>query len=164
MHTSFLTDGNESTSAAVSLQASCDPVLEREFVKILVIGSRRGVISIIHTLHQLLQVGTAASRFNGGNLPSGSLVPYGGKPACSAVSPPAALAPQRTGSSTALAQISRLYISLICCLTQARKELIMGISPILRLSSRNRGISVVRGRFAKVGETSHGTYTPSRNW
>jgi hypothetical protein len=32
----------------------------------------------------------------------------------------------------------------------------MAISPISRLLPKNRGISVVRGKFAKVGETSQG--------
>jgi hypothetical protein len=54
MHlTNFLTDASQANSASVTVKASEDPVFSRESVKILVIGSRRGVISIIHTLHNL---------------------------------------------------------------------------------------------------------------
>ncbi|MEB3179490.1 MAG: hypothetical protein VKL59_10720 [Nostocaceae cyanobacterium] len=53
MLTSFLTDASESSSAAVSLRVSPDEVSGREFIRILVIGSRRGVMRVIHTLHSL---------------------------------------------------------------------------------------------------------------
>ena len=53
MHQSFLTNASELPSASVSVQASTDPVSGREFIKILVVGSRRGVTSIIHTLYRL---------------------------------------------------------------------------------------------------------------
>ncbi|MCC5620930.1 hypothetical protein [Nostoc sp. CHAB 5715] len=54
MHlTNFMTDTSQSNSALIAIQASEDPIFGREYIRILVIGSRRGVISIIHTLHNL---------------------------------------------------------------------------------------------------------------
>lgn len=53
MHTSFLPDKSASPSAAASVQVSTDANSGREYIRILVIGSPRGVTSIIHTLHSL---------------------------------------------------------------------------------------------------------------
>ncbi|MDZ8258394.1 hypothetical protein [Nostoc sp. ChiQUE01b] len=53
MPNSFLADTNQSNSAFVAVKASKDPIFGKESIRILVIGSRRGVISIIHTLHNL---------------------------------------------------------------------------------------------------------------
>ena len=52
MHNSFLTDAGETTEASVTLQPARDPVSGREFIRVLVIGSQKGVIRTIHTLHQ----------------------------------------------------------------------------------------------------------------
>ncbi|HAA28435.1 MAG TPA: hypothetical protein DCE56_13070 [Cyanobacteria bacterium UBA8553] len=59
MPTSFLTNTNESSSTSVEAStalsfkfyASTDPVSGREFVKVMVVGSPKGVIKIIHTLY-----------------------------------------------------------------------------------------------------------------
>jgi hypothetical protein len=53
MLTSFLSNTSESSTAAVSLKMSHDAGDGREFIRILVIGSRRGVMRVIHTLHSL---------------------------------------------------------------------------------------------------------------
>jgi hypothetical protein len=51
MPTGFLTDTSESSSASVEFQASTEPVSGREFVKVIVVGSSKGVVKIIHTLY-----------------------------------------------------------------------------------------------------------------
>jgi hypothetical protein len=51
MNSSFLTDVDKTTEASVTLQPARDPVSGREFIKVLVIGSHKGVISTIRTLH-----------------------------------------------------------------------------------------------------------------
>ena len=51
MPTSFLTDTSESSSTSVEFYASTDPVSGREFVKVMVVGSPKGVVKIIHTLY-----------------------------------------------------------------------------------------------------------------
>ena len=51
MHNTFVTDAGETNSASVILQPSCDPVSGKEFIKVLIIGSQKGVIRTIHTLH-----------------------------------------------------------------------------------------------------------------
>ena len=50
---SFLTDASQPDSASVELRASTDPDLGREFVKVIVVGSAKGVVKIIHTLYRL---------------------------------------------------------------------------------------------------------------
>lgn len=50
---SFLTDTNQPSSASVSVQASTAPVSEREAVKVIVVGSPKGVVKIIHTPYRL---------------------------------------------------------------------------------------------------------------
>lgn len=50
---SFLTDASQAESASVEVRAATDPVSGREFVKVIVVGSRKGVIKIIHTLYRL---------------------------------------------------------------------------------------------------------------
>jgi hypothetical protein len=49
----FLTDASQPDSASVELRASTDPESGREFVKVIVVGSFKGVIKIIHTLYRL---------------------------------------------------------------------------------------------------------------
>jgi hypothetical protein len=49
----FLTDASQPDSASVELRASTDPESGREFVKVIVVGSLKGVIKIIHTLYRL---------------------------------------------------------------------------------------------------------------
>lgn len=51
MPTSSLLDTSESGSAYLELQASTDPVSGRESVRVIVMGSPKGVAKIIHTLH-----------------------------------------------------------------------------------------------------------------
>ena len=51
MNSSFLTDVDKTTEASVTLQPARDPVSGREFIKVLVIGSHKGVTSTIRTLH-----------------------------------------------------------------------------------------------------------------
>jgi hypothetical protein len=53
MLTSFLTDTHQSDSASVEIRASTNPESGREFVKVLVVGSPKGVVKIIHTLYCL---------------------------------------------------------------------------------------------------------------
>ena len=53
MPTSFLTDTSESSSTSVEFYASTDPVSGREFVKVMVVGSPKGVVKIIHKLYRL---------------------------------------------------------------------------------------------------------------
>ncbi len=50
---SFLTDASQPDSASVELRASTDPESGREFVKVIVVGSFKGVIKIIHTLYRV---------------------------------------------------------------------------------------------------------------
>ena len=53
MHEDFLPNDVESPSADASGQASTAPVSRKEFVKVMVIGSRKGITSVIKTLHTL---------------------------------------------------------------------------------------------------------------
>lgn len=53
MQEDFLPNDTESPSADVSIQASTAPVSEKEFVKVMVIGSRKGINMIIKLLHHL---------------------------------------------------------------------------------------------------------------
>jgi hypothetical protein len=53
MVTSFLTDTNSPDSASVELQASTEPKSGREYIKVIVVGSHKGVVKIIHTLYRL---------------------------------------------------------------------------------------------------------------
>lgn len=53
MLTSFLTDTNQPDSASVEIRSSLDPNSGREFVKVIVVGSLKGVAKIIHTLYRL---------------------------------------------------------------------------------------------------------------
>lgn len=50
---SFLTDASQPESASVEVRASTDSVSGREFVKVIVVGSPKGVVKIIHTLYRL---------------------------------------------------------------------------------------------------------------
>ncbi len=50
---SFLTDVSQSDSASVEVRASTEPESGREFVKVIVVGSLKGVVKIIHTLYRL---------------------------------------------------------------------------------------------------------------
>lgn len=53
MYTSFLTDTSEPNLAAVEIQSATDPNSGREFVKVIVVGSAKGVVKIIHTLYRV---------------------------------------------------------------------------------------------------------------
>ena len=53
MQENFLLNDVESPSANASGQASAPPVSRKEFVKVMVIGSRKGITSVIKTLHTL---------------------------------------------------------------------------------------------------------------
>ncbi|HAG80125.1 MAG TPA: hypothetical protein DCL61_02915 [Cyanobacteria bacterium UBA12227] len=53
MQAYFLPNDSELPSTEVSIQASTDPVSGKEFIKVMVIGSRKGISSIIKTLHRL---------------------------------------------------------------------------------------------------------------
>lgn len=53
MPKSFLTDASQPDSASVAIRTSIDPVSGRESVKVIVVGSPRGVTKIIHTLYRL---------------------------------------------------------------------------------------------------------------
>jgi hypothetical protein len=53
MITSFLTDASQPDSASIEVRASTDPESRREFVKVIVVGSRKGVVKIIHALYRL---------------------------------------------------------------------------------------------------------------
>ena len=53
MPTSFLTDISQPEPASVEIQASTDSNSGREFVKVIVVGSAKGVVKIIHTLYRL---------------------------------------------------------------------------------------------------------------
>jgi hypothetical protein len=50
---SFLTNASQPDLASVELRASTDPESGREFVKVIVVGSPKGVVKIIHTLYRL---------------------------------------------------------------------------------------------------------------
>jgi hypothetical protein len=53
MVTSFLHAPSQPEPAYVEVQASTDPNSGREFVKVIVVGSAKGVVKIIHTLYRL---------------------------------------------------------------------------------------------------------------
>lgn len=53
MVTSFLTDASQSDSASVEVRASTDRKSGREYIKVIVVGSLKGVSKIIHTLYRL---------------------------------------------------------------------------------------------------------------
>ena len=53
MQENFLPNDSELPSNDVSFQASSGSVPRKEFVKIMVIGSRKGITSVIKTLHTL---------------------------------------------------------------------------------------------------------------
>ncbi|MEQ8974944.1 hypothetical protein [Coleofasciculus sp. F4-SAH-05] len=53
MQAYFLPNDSQLPSTEVSVQASTDPVSGKEFIKVMVIGSRKGINSIIKTLHRL---------------------------------------------------------------------------------------------------------------
>ncbi|MEP0886378.1 hypothetical protein NDI49_33120 [Trichocoleus sp. ST-U3] len=53
MQENFLPNDSELPSNDVSFQASSDSVPRKEFVKIMVIGSRKGITSVIKMLHTL---------------------------------------------------------------------------------------------------------------
>ena len=53
MQENFLANDSELPSAEVDLQASTAPVPEKKFVKVMVIGSRKGITSAIKMLHHL---------------------------------------------------------------------------------------------------------------
>ncbi len=50
---SFLTDASQPEAASVEVRASTEPESGREFVKVIVVGSLKGVVKIIHTLYRL---------------------------------------------------------------------------------------------------------------
>ena len=52
MPTSFLTDTNTNLPS-VEIKTTTDPNSGREFVKIIIVGSAKGVVKIIHTLYRL---------------------------------------------------------------------------------------------------------------
>lgn len=53
MHEEFLPNDNEFPSDGVSTPASTNPVPRKEFVKVMVVGSRKGITNVINTLHHL---------------------------------------------------------------------------------------------------------------
>jgi hypothetical protein len=53
MQAYFLPNDSELPSTEVSIQTSRDPVSGKEFIKVMIIGSRKGINSIIKTLHRL---------------------------------------------------------------------------------------------------------------
>lgn len=53
MQAYFLPNDGELPATEVSIQAATDPVSGKEFIKVMVIGSRKGINSIIKTLHRL---------------------------------------------------------------------------------------------------------------
>jgi len=53
MSQEFLPDASETPAVSVSPSASPEPTSNRESVKILIIGSPKGVNNIIHTLYRL---------------------------------------------------------------------------------------------------------------
>jgi hypothetical protein len=52
MPTSFLTDSSTNLPN-VEIKATTDPNSGREFVKVIIVGSSKGVVKIIHTLYRL---------------------------------------------------------------------------------------------------------------
>ncbi|HAX86612.1 MAG TPA: hypothetical protein DCY91_10145 [Cyanobacteria bacterium UBA11370] len=50
---SFVTDTSQPKSAPVQIRAFSDRHSGREFVKVIVVGSPKGVVKIIHTLYRL---------------------------------------------------------------------------------------------------------------
>ncbi len=50
---SLLIDTSQSDSASVEVRASTAPDSGREYVKVIVVGSPKGVVKIIHTLYRL---------------------------------------------------------------------------------------------------------------
>ena len=50
---SFLTDASQPDSPSVFVQSSTNPSSGREFVKVIVVGSPKGIVKIIHTLYRL---------------------------------------------------------------------------------------------------------------
>ncbi|MBD1807160.1 hypothetical protein H6F98_17120 [Microcoleus sp. FACHB-SPT15] len=54
MQENFLSNDSELPSNDVSFQASSDSVPRKEIVKIMVIGSRKGITSVIKMLHTLM--------------------------------------------------------------------------------------------------------------
>jgi hypothetical protein len=50
---SFLTDASQPDSASVEIRASTDSQSGREYVKVIVVGSLKGVGKIIYTLYRL---------------------------------------------------------------------------------------------------------------
>ncbi len=53
MSENFLPDDSQLESASVSVPASTNPDLGGESVKLIVVGSRKGVVKIIHTQYRL---------------------------------------------------------------------------------------------------------------
>lgn len=53
MQENFVPNDSELPSAEVDFQASTAPVPEKKFVKVMVIGSPKGITSVIKTLHTL---------------------------------------------------------------------------------------------------------------
>lgn len=53
MQENFLPNEGEAPSAEVSIETSTEPVSGQEFVKVMVIGSRKGINMIIKLLHHL---------------------------------------------------------------------------------------------------------------
>jgi hypothetical protein len=53
MQENFLANDSELPSTEVDLQASTAPVPDQKFVKVMVIGSRKGITSVIKMLHHL---------------------------------------------------------------------------------------------------------------
>ncbi|MFB2979960.1 peptide ABC transporter substrate-binding protein [Microseira sp. BLCC-F43] len=51
MTTNTLVDTSESVSASVEMRVCTDPESGREFVRMIVVGSPKGVVKIIHSLH-----------------------------------------------------------------------------------------------------------------
>jgi len=52
MPTSFLTD-TDTNLPSVEIKTTTDPNSGREFVKVIIVGSAKGVVKIIHTLYRL---------------------------------------------------------------------------------------------------------------
>jgi hypothetical protein len=53
MHKSFLADATQPSSIRFSVDVSLPSNSSRESVRLMAIGSRRGVLTLIHTLHNL---------------------------------------------------------------------------------------------------------------
>jgi hypothetical protein len=50
---SFIATDNQTASLSASLQRTVNPGTTRESVRLMAIGSREGVLRVIHTLHRL---------------------------------------------------------------------------------------------------------------